>query len=88
MPTLSMFYGILVKMNWKDTGQHSEPHFHAYYGDAEAVFRLNGELLAGSFPQRQSAFIKAWALLHEDELSANWRLAANGEQTFRIAPLR
>ena len=33
MPTISMFYGILIKMNWKDVGQHNQPHFHAFYGD-------------------------------------------------------
>ena len=22
MPVIAMFFGILVKMNWKDTGQH------------------------------------------------------------------
>lgn len=88
MPTLSMFLGILVKMNWKDTGKHSCPHFHAYYGDNEAVFTLDGEILSGSFPKRQAAYIRAWALLHEDELKANWTLAMNGEETFRIDPLR
>ena len=88
MPTLSMFYGILIKMNWNDTGQHNLPHFHAFYGDYEAVFGLDGELIAGKFPRKQSAFIKAWALLHEDELAANWKLAVNGEVIFRIEPLR
>jgi hypothetical protein len=88
MPTLCMFLGILIKMNWKDIGQHNAPHFHAYYGDFEASFSLSGELLAGSFPRRQLAYVRAWALLHEDELQANWLLAANGEETFRIEPLR
>lgn len=54
-----MFLGILIKMNWKDTGQHSLPHFHAFYGDYEAVFGLNGEIITGKFPARQSVFIKA-----------------------------
>lgn len=88
MPTLSMFLGILIKMNWKDTGQHNTPHFHAFYGEYEAVFGLDGEIIAGSFPRKQSAFVKAWTLLHEDEIAANWKLAVGGEETFRIAPLR
>jgi len=88
VPTLAMFYGILIKMNWKDKGQHQEPHFHAIYGGDEAVFKLNGEILSGRFPARQSALVKAWALLHEDELAADWTLAVNGEETFRIAPLQ
>jgi hypothetical protein len=88
MPTLSMFLGILVKMNWKDIGQHKLPHFHAFYNDYEAVFGFDGEIISGKFPKRQHSFIKAWALLHEDELSANWKLAVNGEETFRIDPLK
>ena len=88
MPTLSMFLGILIRMNWKDTGQHNLPHFHAFYGEHEAVFCFDGEIIAGSFPRKQSTFVKAWALLHEDELAANWKLALNGEITFRIEPLR
>lgn len=88
MPTLSMFLGILIKMNWKDAGQHNKPHFHAWYGEYEASFSLDGEILAGSFPSRQAVYVKAWALMHEDELAANWKLALNGEETFRIDPLR
>ena len=88
MPTISMFLGILVKMNWKDTGQHNLPHFHAFYAEHEAVFGLDGEIIAGNFPRKQAAFVKAWTLLHEDELRANWQLAVSGEMTFRIEPLR
>ncbi len=88
MPTLSMFLGILIKMNWKDAGQHNQPHFHAFYGEYEASFSLDGEILAGEFPKKQAAFVRAWALIHEEELAANWRLALDGEETFRIDPLR
>jgi len=88
MPTISLFYGILIKMNWKDIGQHNTPHFHAFYGEYEAVFGLDGEIVTGSFPKKQSTFIKAWALLHEEDLAVNWNLAQSGEETFRIEPLR
>ena len=47
MPTLSLFYGILIKMNWKDIGQHKAPHFHAFYGEYEAVFGMDGEIYGG-----------------------------------------
>ena len=88
MPTLSMFYGILIKMNWMDAGQHNRPHFHAFYGGHEASFALDGELLAGDFPKKQAALVRAWALLHEDELAANWTLAMAGAETYRIDPLK
>ena len=75
-------------MYWTDSDQHKLPHFHAYYSEYEAVFALDGEILAGQMPRKQAALIKAWALLHEDELDANWRLANNGETVERIAPLK
>ena len=49
---------------------------------------MDGEILAGEFPKKQAAFVRAWALMHEEELAANWRLALEGEETFRIDPLR
>lgn len=88
MPTLSIFYGIVVRMYWKDTDRHKLPHFHAFYGDDEAVFSFDGELLEGAFPRKQAALVKAWALIHADDLTANWLLARNGEETFKIDPLR
>ena len=88
MPTISKFFGITIRMSFKDEGQHNLPHFHASYGDSLAVFGLDGEIIKGDFPPRQSAFIKAWALLHEEALAANWELAVNGEETFRIDPLQ
>ncbi len=65
-----MFFGILIKMNWRDNAKHHLPHFHAYYNEFEASFDLNGEIITGSFPAKQAAFVKACALLHQDELNA------------------
>ena len=68
--------------------RHKTPHIHAFYADDEAVFDLTGEIIAGDFPKKQSAYVKAWCLLHEDELQANWKLAKNGEEVYKIEPLR
>jgi hypothetical protein len=35
MPTISVFYGIVIQMFWRD---HNPPHFHVLYGEHEAVF--------------------------------------------------
>lgn len=88
MPTLSVFYGIIIRMYWTDNDKHKAPHFHAYYGEKEATFTLDGDILAGEFPRKQAALVKAWALVREEDLKANWTLAQNGESTFRIEPLR
>jgi hypothetical protein len=37
MPTISTFYGILIRMYFND---HAPPHFHARYGEFEATIDL------------------------------------------------
>lgn len=40
MPTLSMFYGIIVRMQSEKGGKHNMPHIHALYGNYEIVLSL------------------------------------------------
>jgi hypothetical protein len=88
MPTISMFYGILIRMHLQ-TREHRPPHIHAVYGDDTAVFDiLNAEWIQGRFPQRQRKLVEAWLAIHRDELLADWKLAAEGELPFRIDPLK
>ena len=88
MPSISAFYGIIIRMYFQDNDKHKMPHIHVYYAEDEAVFDLTGDIIAGEFPKKQAAYVKAWCLLHEEELSANWRLAVNGEEVYRIDLLR
>lgn len=88
MPTISMFFGILVRMYYNDTDKHKEPHIHVKYAEYEAVYAFNGEILSGKLPSTQAAYVKAWTLLHADELRANWELCIAGEDAFKIEPLR
>jgi hypothetical protein len=84
---LSQFLGILIHIQFED---HNPPHFHAYYQGVSATFLFNGEVLKEGkkkIPAKQKAFIKAWALLHEDELAANWYLAQNAGEPFKIKGL-
>jgi hypothetical protein len=38
MPTISEFFGILILMYYND---HAPAHFHARYGDYEALIRIS-----------------------------------------------
>lgn len=88
MPTLSMFYGIIVRMQSERGGKHNKPHIHAIYGEYEIAVALDGEVLEGDFPRKKLTILKAWMTIHEDELTANWRLLFDGDQFFKIEPLR
>ena len=85
MPTVSMFYGIIVSM-FND--EHNPPHFHATYQGYNAVFNLDGEITDGEMPKRQLKLIAAWAEIHKDELLANWQLAINEQPLYKIDPLK
>jgi len=37
MPEISRFLGIIISMNYND---HAPPHFHARYGDDQAIIEI------------------------------------------------
>ena len=88
MPTLSMFFGIVIRM-YLGKKEHNPPHFHAYYQDFKAIFSIDScEMTEGEMPNKQRKLIEAWAELHKDELLADWGLAQSGELPFSIDPLK
>ena len=89
MPTISMFYGIIVSLYFLDDRRHHRPHIHAKYQNDEAVIAIpEGEVLEGSLPAGKMKMVLAWVEIHGDELMADWQLAVNGQQPFKIEPLR
>lgn len=88
MPTISMFYGIIIRMYYAPK-EHNPPHFHVYFQDFKAIFDIhNGELADGELPFRQIKLVEAWIEIHRDELLANWELCQSGEMPVKIKPLK
>ncbi len=59
MPTISMFYGILIQMFWSD---HAPPHFHALYAEHEVLIDIRTlDVLEDAMPRRALALILEWA---------------------------
>jgi len=89
MALLSMFYGLVISMYYGDNKQHKLPHIHVKYQDFEAVFSIpDGELITGNLPPKKIKLVQAWIIMHEEDLMANWELAINEKNIFRIEPLR
>ena len=85
MPTISQFFGIVIRMYFDD---HSPPHFHAIYGDDEAVLAIDTlRVIGGQLPRRALSLVLEWANLHRVELSDNWHRAERHEPLKRVAPL-
>jgi len=89
MPTISMFYGIVISMYFFDDDRHNLPHIHAKYQGEEASFSiLDGDLLNGTMPAGKVRLVQAWIEIHRESLLADWELAISGETLFPIDPLR
>jgi len=85
MPTISMFYGIIIRMYFAP-GEHQPPRFHVYYNEFKASVDIRScEVIDGDLPGRQIKLVLAWAEL---ELMADWKLVMNGEEPFKIQPLQ
>ncbi len=88
MPTISMFYGLLIRMFFRDNERHHMPHIHADYQGQVAVYSiLDGTVLAGELPPSKHKLVVAWIEIHREDLLANWSLAVNGQKPFPIKGL-
>ncbi len=88
MPTISMFYGILIRMFFRDIEKHHVPHIHAEYQGNVGVYSIeDGTLLAGKLPPKKQKLVTAWIVIHQEDLVADWALAVNGKKPFPIRGL-
>lgn len=89
MPTISMFYGIIIYMFFFDDRKHHLPHIHANFGEYDVVLSIaDGEVLGGELPRNKMKLVQAWIEIHREELMADWKLAIEGQKPFRIDPLK
>jgi hypothetical protein len=85
MPIISVFFGIVVRMFYRE---HEPAHFHVEYQGQRATFKFDGEVLAGELRSSTARrLIRDWALQHRAELEANWQRMKAGEPMDRIPPL-
>lgn len=85
MPEISRFFGIVIRMYHND---HGPAHFHAIYGEHEAVIAIATlELESGSLPRRVMSLVLEWAVEHRHELNIDWQLAHSGRPLAPIEPL-
>ena len=72
MPTISMFYGIIISMFYEIQEKHHSPHIHIrYQGHKASVSIEDAKLLAGELPPRQLRMVQVWVDLHREELLAD-----------------
>ncbi|MCX6153228.1 MAG: DUF4160 domain-containing protein [Candidatus Kapabacteria bacterium] len=89
MPSISMFYGLVIYLYSFDNLEHHKPHLHIkYQGEYSVISIPDCELIEGKLPTKKLELVKAWFNIHEEEIIADWDLAVNGETPYRIEPLK
>ena len=86
MPTISKFYGIVIRMmRLRDFGAR----FHAIYENSELIVNLWPlKIVAGEAPARVKDMVLEWAAQHQQELLMAWNKLQSGEQPIAIEPLK
>lgn len=85
MPTISVFFGIIIRMYYDD---HAPSHFHAYYGEYSAQISIESlDVIGGLLPKRVLALAVEWAIEHREELRADWLRAGEHQPLLSIDPL-
>ena len=65
MPTISLFYGIVIYLYAFDNRKHNMPHVHAEYSGEIAVFSIEtGDILEGTIPTKKARLVQAWIEIH------------------------
>ena len=68
---------------------HAPPHFHAYYGEYQAVIDIQRLcLIAGNLPGKALELVLEWATTYQTELVENWNLCQKQQQPAKIEPLK
>jgi hypothetical protein len=87
MPTISMFFGLIVRMYYAPK-EHNPPHVHVFYQNTKAIVDLDGRVVEGELSLRHVRMMQAWIEIHREELLADWALCQNGEKPFQVEPLK
>ncbi len=72
MPVIARFYGVVIKMYFKQS-EHNPPHIHAIYGEyIGAVDIKTGDMIEGDLPKRALRMVQEWIEAHRKDLMEIW----------------
>lgn len=89
MPIITQFYGIVIRMFYKDIQKHHGAHIHIEYNEFSAVYSIDTlEIIEGNIPPKQNRMVVAWMEIHIEELKALWNVSQKDGEFFKIDPLK
>lgn len=72
MPVISRFYGITIKMYFRQK-EHNPPHIHAIYGECVGMFELEkGTMFEGDIPIKEQKLVEKFIDQYKVQLLLMW----------------
>ena len=85
MPTISMFYGIIISLYFYDDERHKLPHIHAKYQGQDASFSIiDSSVLAGEIPVTKVRLVQAGLKFIESRFWQIGNLLSVGKHHLRL----
>lgn len=73
MPVIARFYGVVIKMYFRQS-EHNPPHIYAIYGEyIGAIDIRTADMIEGDLPKRALKMVQEWVSQHEQELMNMWK---------------
>ena len=73
MPVIARFYGVVIKMYFRQS-EHNPPHIHAIYGEYIGAIDIRpADMIEGDLPKRALKMVQEWVSQHEQELMNMWK---------------
>jgi hypothetical protein len=83
MPVITSFYGIIIKMYFRQS-EHNPPHFHCIYGEYMGAINLKTfEMMEGDLPKRALKMVTEWGKKYQNELLKIWET----QEFIKLPPL-
>ena len=76
MPVISRFYGIFVKIYFRQR-EHNPPHIHAFYGEYMSAIDIQTlEVIEGDLPAKALSLVREWMEPNKAALLDMWNTQA------------
>ena len=83
MPELARFYGISIKMFFRNS-EHNPPHIHAQYNSHIAIINIETlKVIEGKLPKKALELVIEWVTINQSNLLKIW----NTQHFIKIQPL-
>lgn len=82
------YYGIKIYIYDEHDAPHHTPHLDVHYGEYNAEYDFDGNIVKGKMPTPQDRKIRALIIYHYEELKEAWEKMQTGIKPEKLTPFK